>query len=95
MTVLLKDNPVIGKAHKVYQDFTANDELMDMAEAREKWRKDVNTRLHHAKSEGREEGKLEDAEKMLTKDYPISDIAEITGLSEDQIRNLKTKTDEN
>ena len=85
MTVLLKDNPVIGKAHKVYQDFTANDELMDIAEAREKWQKDVNTRLHHAKMEG----KLEDAEKMLAEGMDTSLIIRVTGLSEDQIRTLK------
>ena len=89
MTVLLKDNPVIGKAHKVYQDFTANDELMDMAEAREKWRKDVNTRLHHAEQKGVERGKLETAEKMLAEGLGISMIARITGLSEEQIRSVK------
>ena len=56
MTVLLKDNPAFEKAHRVYQEFTANDELMDMVEAREKWRKDVNTRLHEAEIRGLEQG---------------------------------------
>ncbi|WP_425277218.1 helix-turn-helix domain-containing protein [Salinispira pacifica] len=31
---------------------------------------------------------MEDAKKMLQKGYPIVDIAEITGLSEEQIKKL-------
>ncbi len=92
MTVLLKDNPAIGKAHRVYKDFTANDELMDMAEAREKWRKDVSSRLHHAEERGVEKGMQqkarEDARKMRDRGFAIADIADITGLSEQEIREL-------
>ncbi len=45
------------------------------------------------RQEGRQEGiekkAMGVAKKMLVKGYPISDIAEITGLSEKQIRELK------
>ncbi|GAB6089536.1 Rpn family recombination-promoting nuclease/putative transposase [Spirochaeta dissipatitropha] len=88
MTVLLKDNPAIGKAHRVYKDFTANDELMDMAEAREKWRRDVDSRLHNAKLEGIQQARIEDARKMRDRGFSIEDIADITGLSEEEIRDL-------
>jgi predicted transposase/invertase (TIGR01784 family) len=88
MTVLLKNTPALGEAHKVYRNFTANDELMDMAEAREKWLKDVNTRLHNAKQEGIKHARLEDAQKMLNEGLEISLIARITGLSEKEIREL-------
>ena len=36
-------------------------------------------------------GKLEDAGKMLTKGFSISDICDITGLSVEQIEELKIK----
>ena len=38
--------------------------------------------------EGKLEGKLEDAHRMLAKGYPMSDIVEITGLDEKQLREL-------
>lgn len=104
MTVLLKENQTLGKAHRVYRDFTADAELMDMAEAREKWLKDVNTRVLSAEKRGKEEGlqqgmqqgmqqgiqqaRREDARKMLDRGFSITDIADITGLSEQEIRAL-------
>ena len=84
MTVLLKDKPALGKAHKAYRSFTANDELMDMAEAHEKWLKDVATKLEGAK----QEGKKEDARKMIEEGFEIDVIARITGLSEEEIKEL-------
>jgi predicted transposase/invertase (TIGR01784 family) len=109
MTVLLKDNPAIGRAHEVYQEFTNNEELMDMAEAREKWQKDVNSKLHSAEQRGKEAGiqegiqegiqqgiqegiqqaRLEDAQRMLAEGIDISTVQRITGLSENQVLELK------
>ena len=40
------------------------------------------------RAEGLAEAKLEDAQKMKSKGYPIADIAEITGLSIEEINNL-------
>jgi len=34
------------------------------------------------------EEKLENAKKMRAKGYPIEDIADITGLTQDEIKNL-------
>ncbi|SIQ09251.1 conserved hypothetical protein (putative transposase or invertase), partial [Alkalispirochaeta americana] len=100
MTLLLKDNPALGKAHRVYRTFTADDELMDIAEAREKWQRDVSSRLRSAEQRGKEEGmqqgmhqaRREDALKMLKRGFPLSDIAEITGLSEQEIGDLERST---
>ena len=39
---------------------------------------------------GIEKGKIEDAKKMLIKKYPIDDIADITGLSVQEIKKLKS-----
>ena len=88
MTVLLKNTPALGEAHKVYRSFTANDELMDMAEAREKWLKDVNTRLRSAREEGMKQAKIDDARKMIDEGLELAMIARITGLSEKEIREF-------
>ena len=42
------------------------------------------------KNEGKIEGKIENAKKMLVKGYLIEDIADITGLSVEQIEKLKS-----
>ncbi len=92
MTVLLNENQALDRAHQVYRDFTANAELMDMAEAREKWLKDVNTKLRTAEQRGKEEGiqraHREDARKMLDEGFEVATISRITGLSEQEIRQL-------
>lgn len=41
-----------------------------------------------ALAEGEAEGKTEIAINLLKKNYPIEEIAEITGLSEEKIKNL-------
>jgi predicted transposase/invertase (TIGR01784 family) len=95
MTVLLKENEAMGKAHKVYSEFTASDELMDMVEAREKWQRDVNSKLLNAKEEGMQQGMQrkarEDAQKMLDRGFSVEDIMDITGLSEQEIKDIQKK----
>ena len=56
MPVLLKDDQFMRKARDEYRAFTADDRMMDMAEAREKWRHDVASQLDTAMRRGREEG---------------------------------------
>lgn len=45
--------------------------------------------LHAANAKGRAERNLEIAKNMLSKNYPISDVSTITGLSDDEIRLLQ------
>ena len=45
--------------------------------------------LYEAKRDGKLEGKLEVAKKMLERGIDIETIKEITGLSEDEINHLK------
>lgn len=97
MPVLLKDDPAIGKAHEVYKSFTADERLMDMAEAREKWRRDVASRLETARNEGLQQGirqgrrrtAEENAGRMLAKGFPVEDIAEVTGLTAEEMEGLR------
>lgn len=93
MTILIKDDPDINKAHQVYKHFTEDDKMRELYESREKWLKDYNTRLYTAKQEGIKEGikedKLETAKKMLQKGFDVKIISEITELSIEEINKLK------
>jgi predicted transposase/invertase (TIGR01784 family) len=59
MEILIKNDPDIARAHKEYNAFTRDDELRELYEAREKWKKDYNTAMYYARVEGIEEGKKE------------------------------------
>jgi len=48
---------------------------------------DYMTIIDEIKLEGKLEGKLEDAEKMISKGIPLSDVLEITGLSESDLKD--------
>ena len=43
--------------------------------------------LEKVRVEGIKQGKVEDARAMLRKGYPLTDIIEITGLTEEQLKN--------
>jgi len=45
--------------------------------------------IRQSKKEGREEEKKEVTKKLLRKGMDITSISEITGLSEEEIKNLK------
>ncbi len=58
-----------------------------------KYYRDLKNSLDTAKEEGKEEGKFEEKEgiarSMMNKGYGISEIIELTGLSEEQIKKLR------
>ncbi len=56
MKILIKNDPVIKHAHSSYEKFTADDELLQVYEAREKRLHDEAARLSDAKEEGLLEG---------------------------------------
>ena len=56
------------------------------------YKMDIAVKKEEAFAEGKEVANAEAAKKMLLKNYSISDIAEITGLSTEQIIELKEKT---
>jgi hypothetical protein len=45
MKILIQEDREIKKAHKVYNDFTQNDEMIELYEAREKYKKDYNSMI--------------------------------------------------
>jgi predicted transposase/invertase (TIGR01784 family) len=50
--------------------------------------RDINNAINTAKKEAKEEEKIDMASKMKIKGYAIDDIADITGLSPDEIAKL-------
>ena len=98
--MIANSDHVIQKAYNVLLSHNwSNQELVDY-EAVTKANKDAVARDAQVREEGKEEGRVEGEEKgrieaneavarkMLVKKQTIADIMEITGLSEEQIRNL-------
>ncbi|MBD3315711.1 MAG: Rpn family recombination-promoting nuclease/putative transposase [Chitinivibrionales bacterium] len=63
MKTLVGEDPVVGKAHGLYEDFTRDRELMEKYEARLKWQLDYNSGMHYAEQKGRAEGREEGREE--------------------------------
>jgi len=89
MQEIIKDDPILTKAHERYTQFTRNERLMEIYHARMKQQADEKTRLSDAKIEGKIEGKLEDAKAMLTRGLDIQLIADCTGLTLEEVQRLK------
>ena len=88
-----KKSKTLEKAKKEYEGFAGRDAAFWEAEAELRARADWNAELDLARSEGEEKGaeasQIEIAKKLLKKKFNIKDIAEITGLTEDEIEKLK------
>ncbi len=100
MKILINNDPVIKHAHKSYEKFTADDEMLQVYEAREKRLHDEATRLSDAKEEGIQaglqkgiqkgiqKGFQETAKKMKELGVSIDIICKSTGLTESEIEEL-------
>lgn len=98
-------NVVLKKARKELNYLTGDAAVRRMAELREKWEMDEIAVKKHAerigKEEGRREGRIEGnvegrmaekketAKKLLLKNMKIEEIIEITGLTEEEIKETK------
>jgi predicted transposase/invertase (TIGR01784 family) len=67
---------------------SADEEVRLLAEAREKARRDEESRLRGAREEGRHEAQLDFARNALQRELPIEEIAALTRLSLEEIRGL-------
>ena len=94
-------NVVLKKARKELDYLTGDAAVRRMAELREKWEMDEIAVKKHAERIGREEGRIEGnvegrmaekketARKLLLKNMKIEEIIEITGLTEEEIKEIK------
>ena len=85
-------NDTLRKARKEMEYLTGDAAIRRMAELREKWEMDYESGIDCAEKRGIRKGieneKLEIAKKLIEKGMTISEIIEITGLSEEVIEKL-------
>ena len=81
------------EAYDELERISRDKDIIGLYDAEKEAEKVLNTRLEGARLEGIEEGskksKIEIAKNMLLKNMSIEDISEVTGLSKEQIENLK------
>lgn len=89
----MAQNKEIKEAEAKWRKITADDRIRDRALRLEIAELDRNTALKHAREEGELVGeknsKLEIAKKMLEKEIDIAIIVETTGLTQEEIKNIK------
>ncbi len=93
MKTIIGDDTIISKAHQQYVNFTQNDELLELYEARRKYQLQYNTDVTEARIEGEKrgkiEGKVESAKQMLNDGLSVDKISQYTGLSPEEIEKLR------
>ncbi len=93
----MKENKDINKAIDELEQVSGNEKLRRIAELKEKYIRDEQASIEyaqdegykHGKEDGKAEGKTEIAKNLLKKQMPIQDIAEVTGLSQEEIAKIK------
>ena len=87
-----KENKNVKKAMENYEVLTGDAEVKRLAEIRLMSKLEEKSALlterEAGREEGREEGIKEVAKKLLKEKMPIKKIAEITGLSEEELKEL-------
>ena len=103
MKIVIKDDEVFLKAHKVYERFTQDDLLRHLYESRmeAEWshktdlllaeEKGMEEGIEKGKAEGLSEGMEKTARAMLLEGLDINIIKKVTGLSEGEIEKLRGK----
>ncbi len=102
-----KREPQVAKAIEVLVDLSGDIVARHRAENQEKFRRDMASRISYARREGIEEGiekgmdkgiekgkremALEIARNALSKNYPVEEVAELSGLSVKEVLTLKRK----
>ena len=92
-----KENDEIKEAVEQLKEMSADEYERELYEIRERSRMTYNTEMNEARrkgikegiKKGEEESKLKIAKKLLEKKMAIIEIAEITGLKEEEIEKLK------
>lgn len=84
--------PTMEQAVNAYYTITASPEFREVERLREKARHDEAQALHHAKQEGISERNIEIARNALQMRMPVTDIAKLTGLTHEEIENLRKET---
>lgn len=100
----MKENKDINKAIDELEQVSGNEKLRRIAELKEKYIRDEQASIEYAQDEGYKHGRedgiaegeakgeknksIEIAKNLLTKQMDIKDIADVTGLSIEEIEKL-------
>jgi predicted transposase/invertase (TIGR01784 family) len=88
MSTMLQDAPEVLSAYEEYRRFSADPEMRAKARARKLFLDEQAIIMNDVREEGRAEEKIATAAAMKKKGYPVTDIAEITGLPLSEIERL-------
>jgi predicted transposase/invertase (TIGR01784 family) len=92
MSAMLQDAPEVLSAYEEYRRFSADPEMRAKARARKQFLDEQAIIMNDAREEGEAIGEAKKAREtavaMKTKGYPVTDIAEITGLPLSEIERL-------
>ena len=98
---IMKENKDINKAIDELEQVSGNEKLRRIAELKEKYIRDEQASIAYAQNEGYKQGEekgkvegknernMEIAKKLLKKQMSTKDIAEVTGLSVEEMKKLK------
>ena len=91
--VIIPEDAMFKELAEVEKVFSKDKEEMLRYEAAERYEMDYASHMSSAEIKGEEKGRkaqaLETAKKMLNSSFPVSQIAELSGLSESEILKLK------
>ena len=83
--MIAERNPEIGKAVVKLRELSADERARDLYERREKERRDISALKRWAVKQAH----FEVARKLLSRNRPIDEIIEDTGLTREEVENLR------
>ena len=87
--MLAEKKPIFKKVVAVVKKLSADEEARMEYDKHEMWRMDYAATMRNAarkgEIKGKIEGKMETAQRMKSKGFSLADIADITGLTEEEI----------
>jgi predicted transposase/invertase (TIGR01784 family) len=105
MEQIAQQEPLIRRALTVEDVFTKNEEERAFYELREKGRHDYDNAMITAEKRGIKKGKLagikegikegrrETARKLLSRQFQLEEISDLTGLSQEEVQSLRNEID--
>ena len=84
-------NPQVKSAVVTLRKLSADEQVRDMYEHREKAMRDLDSRERQAEEKGRVEGRVEVASNLLSLKLPLEDIITATGLTREEIDKLQKR----
>lgn len=84
----MKKNNTIKKANDELEYLEGDEAFKRKVELREKYERDLASALYNREEKGKLESKKEIAKKMIQKGMSLKEIKELTGLTEEELKNI-------